>query len=95
MKLSVISFNGLGAPSPAHIATGHIAILVQGRKKEVVRIELLSPEEYGPHLHHATNQEKLNDDMEKFWKSLDVLHLERGRDWIVDCPPAIAAKATF
>lgn len=95
MKPSVISFNGLGAPSPAHITTGHVAILVRDGKKEVVRIELLPPEEYGPRLHHATNQEQLSEEVERFWRTLDVMHLEGERDWLVDCPEAIAAIATF
>lgn len=95
MKPSIISFDGMGRPSPKHLATGHVAILVQGGKKEVVRVELLPADHYGPQLHHATNQAELTDDLERFWRTLDVSELTDDRHWTIDCPGAIAQKATF
>ena len=95
MKPSVINFNGLGHPSAKHIASGHVAILVQGETKEVVRIDLLPPEEFGPRLHHATNQDALKEAVERYWQSLDVSSLASDRDWVIDCPKAIAEKAAF
>lgn len=95
MKPSVLQFNALGRPTTIPIISGHIALLVQGHKKEIVRIELLSPDEYGPELHHATNQELLRSDVEKFWNSLDTSALSHDRDWIIDCPQDLFQKATF
>jgi hypothetical protein len=95
MKPSVISFNGLGKPRQPHVSSGHIAILVQGEKKEVVRIELLPAEEFGPRLDHAKNQEALIQEIEHYLSSLDVSELTTDRDWIIDCPTAVAAKAVF
>jgi hypothetical protein len=95
MKPSLISFNGSGQPSPRHIASGHVALLVQGEKKEVVRIELLPPDDFGPRLDHAVNQEALRKAVETFWRSLDVSGLTPDRDWMLDCPRAVAEKAIF
>ena len=95
MKPSVIEFNGLGEPTNLPVTSGHIAILVQGEKREVVRIELLAPDEFGPRLHHATNQALLAEDVERFWGSLDASELTDERDWIIDCPKDISQKAMF
>ena len=70
-------------------------ILFQGDKKEVVRIEIVPPDEYGPRLHHATNQEELRREVSSYWQALDVGGLSGDRDWVIECPSAIAQKAVF
>lgn len=95
MKPVIIEFNGLGRPTTLPIESGHVAILVQNGKREVVRIELLSPDDYGPRFHHATNQPALAADVEQFWSSLDTRELVIDRDWVIDCPKHISQKAKF
>src|SRR5262245_36376579 len=95
MKPVVIKFNGLGQLTTLSVVTGHVAILVHGGKKEVVCIELLSPDDYGPRLHHAINQVSLASDVELFWSLLDKRELAEDRDWIIDCPQHISRNARF
>lgn len=96
MKPTVIEFNGLGQPIGLPIRSGHVALLIQGERKEVVRIESLPPESRGPCLRHASNSEELREDIARFWASLDVSDLlAEPRQWVIDCPPEISRRAVF
>ena len=95
MKPIIISFDGSGQPRQKHVATGHIAVLVQGGDRSVVQIELLSPNEYGPVLHHAVNNVDLQMNLESFWRSLDVSELTSDRDWLIECPAHLIQTANF
>ena len=80
MKPQVIEFNGLGRPNPPGIAKGHVAILVRRQTSEVVRIELLPPEDFGPVLHAARNQGELRKEVEAWPETLDPRELTANRD---------------
>jgi len=95
MKPTVIEFNGLGQPIGLPIRSGHVALLVQGERKEIVRIESLPPESRGPCLRHASNPEELREDIARFWASLDVSELVDTRQWVIDCPAEISRRAVF
>lgn len=95
IKPTVIEFNGLGQPIGLTIRSGHVALLIQGELKEVVRIESLPPESRGPCLRHASNPEELREDIARFWASLDVSELVATRQWVIDCPAELSSRAIF
>jgi hypothetical protein len=89
-----VTFNGLGQPMPA-VESGAILILLQGGKTRIVAAELLPPDDFGPSLIHALNEQDLVAD------ALELLRAHRpdafhgGRAFTFVCPSELAARARF
>jgi hypothetical protein len=91
----IIEFDGYGRPKIPDVSTGTIALLLQEDELSIVRIELLPPDEYGPSLDHAINNDEL---VAEAW--IAVRHafpkgLSKERHWVLSCPPDIARRARF
>jgi hypothetical protein len=93
--MRVIEFDGCGQPRIGGIASGDILLLVQGDEIGIVRLELLPPEKFGPVLEHATNMAELREQARLAVKEAFPKGLSRERDWVVECPLDLAARARF
>jgi hypothetical protein len=93
--MQIIEFNGLGQPRLNHITTGTIALLIQQERIGIVRSELLTPEEYGPALHHAVNNSELQLEVHQTFANVYPSGLPSESHWLLECPVAIAGKAKF
>lgn len=90
-----VEFNGLGQPQDAVTRDGDVLILVQGRDVSIVRLEILSPDEFGPSLDHALNERELESEAFSLVAKLDPSLLCGDRHYTLRCPPDLAARAHF
>lgn len=93
--MQIIEFNGLGEPLDPRFGTGTIALLVQPAWVSVVRVEVLPPDDFGPSLEHALNETELAHVARLAVHEAFPQGLDPSRDWLLACPPDIAARARF
>jgi hypothetical protein len=93
--MRIIEFDGNGRPDLPGIASGAILLLVQGEDISVVRLEIVPPEDFGPTLEHASNAPVLAADARRAVQAAFPEGLSRERHWVIECPPALAARARF
>lgn len=91
----VVRFNGLGRADDQTIVTGSVLLLVQGGNVEVVRVQLLPENDYGPELTHASNQASLRDDAVNAIRRHNPELLASDRAWTLTCPVSLAKRAQF
>ena len=93
--MRIIEFNGLGKPMQPDICTGKVLILLQQEHCEIVKLEILPPEEFGPCLHPAKNTEELKGQALALIRKIHPNCIESERHWIFECPDDISIKAVF
>lgn len=93
-QLEVLEFNGLGQPKNQKVASGTVALLWQEGAVSIVRIKILPPDQYGPELVHATNEDELRGSAELAVKQ-GTTKLDISRHWVFRAPLEIAEKACF
>jgi hypothetical protein len=94
-SMQIIEFNGLGQPCDPRFGSGTIALLVQGARVSVVRVEVLPPDSYGPSLEHALNEMELVHAASQTVHDAFPRGLDASRHWLLVCPPEIAVRARF
>ena len=94
--MRTIEFNALGQPVEPDVPSGATLLMVQGRRVSVVRLELLPPDEYGPSLDPALNDEELAEEaLRAVERARPECLGDTSRDWVLECPPSLAARARF
>ncbi|PKL77350.1 MAG: hypothetical protein CVV27_05780, partial [Candidatus Melainabacteria bacterium HGW-Melainabacteria-1] len=88
--MEVIHFNGYGQPRNPEHGTGTIALLIQYRQVDVVRVELLGPNENGPALEHALNGAELKPRVNDYISKIFPQGLKKNITCVLVCPPEIA-----
>lgn len=94
-KMKVIRFNGLGLPDDKSVTTGDILIIVTHDSAEVVMLEILPPEDFGPCLTPAKNWKALEKEAFAEVKNNFPECLQSAKHWVFQCPQDIINKAVF
>ena len=96
IQMKIVEFNGLGQPSLEEVKDGDVLVLYKPKGSvEVVKLKILPPEDYGPELTHARNDNELDNELKSLIESLHPQLLLSGRQWILTCPTSIADRAVF
>ena len=93
--MRLVRFDGNGQPDDVRVKTGSVLLLVQDGQVAVVLLEVLQPQEFGPTLHHAVNQDVLAADALRVVRGWRPDLLESDRAWTTTCPDSLAARAVF
>ena len=93
--MRLVRFDGNGQLDDVRVKTGSVLLLVQDGQVSVVLLEVLQPEELGPTLHPAVNQDALAADALRVVRGWRPDLLESDRAWTTTCPDSLAARAVF
>jgi len=96
IKMKIVEFNGLGQPSLEDVKDGDVLVLYKPQESvEVVKLKILPPDDYGPELTHAKNENELGPELKSLVESFHPQLVLSDRHWILTCPESIADRAVF
>jgi hypothetical protein len=96
IQMKIVEFNGLGQPSLEDVKDGDVLVLYKPQESvEVVKLKILPPDDYGPELTHAKNENELGPELKSLVESFHPQLVLSDRHWTLTCPESIADRAVF